>query len=80
MPKKYNYAVLHVQSGRFVNRLGENKSCYWEAGEPAKLFSKSVAQDIAYGLTFNGFTSLVVEVPVYVQDLRNKADEGENNG
>ena len=79
--KKYDYAVMHVQSGSFVTEIGANKVAYWKAGESAKLFSKEFARDLAYGLTLNGNTALVVEVPVYISDLRNSEEkEDKNNG
>lgn len=79
--KKYDYAVMHVQSGRFVTEVVANKVAFWKAGEPAKLFPKEFARDLAYGLTLNGNTALVAEVPVYISDLRNADEkEDENNG
>lgn len=75
--RKYNYAVLLVDSGSFVSKVTSDKTAYWKAGEEAKFFSKEIARDIAFGLTFNGSTAVVVEVPSYIYVLRNK---GENDG
>ena len=47
---------------RFVTSL-EGRNALWEAGKPAKAFSKTVAKDVVMGLSFNGYYATIVEAP-----------------
>lgn len=45
---------------RFVTSL-ESSNALWEAGKPAKAFSKTVAKDVLMGLCLNGYSAIIVK-------------------
>ena len=61
--KKLNYVAVRTDNGlRLVTDFDNlTRSAYWkDDGEPLHL-SKAIADDIAYGLTCNGFTAYVLQ-------------------
>ena len=71
--KKVNYAVLVIEENE-VKFVTETKGSYaeWADGQAAKLMSKSVADDLAFGLCVNGYPAMVVIVPSYLKNLGNR--------
>lgn len=58
----YYVAVLQGKKEKYVTK-NERRDAYWEQGKEAEKFSKSIAEDIAIGLTLNGFPSYIIAVP-----------------
>ena len=71
--KKNNYAVLVIEENEYKFVTETNGSCAeWAVGQAAKLMSKSMAEDIAFGLCVNGYPAMVVIVPSYLENLGNR--------
>ena len=70
--KKVNYAVLVLgENGfKFVTET-EGSWAKWTDGQKAKLYSKTTAENIAYGLCPNRHLAMVVIVPDYIENLGN---------
>lgn len=64
MNARFNYyvAVLQGKEEKYVTR-NERREAYWEEGKEARKFTKTIAEDIAIGLTLNGFPSYIIAVP-----------------
>ena len=42
---------------KFVTSLEDHNIARWDAGKPAMPFSESLAKDVVYGLTLNGYAA-----------------------
>ena len=58
--KWYYVLVLTNQGPVFVTKIGEHKTAYWDKNEKPKEFSKSWAEDLAFGLMVNGYSAFTV--------------------
>ena len=58
--------VTHVDS--------HDHSALWEAGKPALAMSKTVAEDVYFGLRLNGYKANILTMPAY-EEPRNPAKE-----
>lgn len=58
---------------RFVTGL-EGRNALWEAGKPAKAFSKTIAKDVIMGLCLNGYYATIIEAPNFMS-FNNKEEE-----
>lgn len=58
--KWYYILVLTNDGPVFVTGIGEGKTAYWNELEKPKDFSKEWAEDVAFGLTVNGYTAFAV--------------------
>lgn len=49
-------------STRFVTGIPGHNTAEWLQGEPAMSMSETIAKDIVFGLTLNGYAAAVVKV------------------
>lgn len=56
----------------------EPKVAKWDDGEPAMIFSKDYAKDLAFGLCVNGYAAIPMLKADYL-DLRNPESEEDTN-
>ena len=70
---KYGVLVCARTNFRFVTKVDDTKSeAYWTDGEDALQFaSKTYAEDLARGLCLNGYPTMVVTIPNFIEDLKN---------
>ena len=72
---EYNYYVGVLVANnelRLVDSVNyHDKSATWTAGAKPKIFNKSMAIDLQVGLMCNGYKSLVIEAPEFLE-LQNK--------
>lgn len=76
--KKNHYYVLVMtaEGPKFVTKLGEGHTAYWEdEGTPLEL-SKVWAEDMIRGLTWNGFVAFVVNQPWKIESQPYRYAEG----
>ena len=60
-PKTYNYVlVLTTEGPKFVTKIGEHKTAYWDEKEKPHLMDLNYARDMALGLTVNGCVAFPV--------------------
>jgi hypothetical protein len=77
--QEYVVGVLFSRENRteveFVTGVSsETKIATWEPGKKAQVFSKSYAQDLAFGLVFHGYGAIVMLKPDYL-NLENPEKE-----
>lgn len=66
MAKKNHYYVLVCTSegAKFVTRVGEHHTAFWDVTEPPQEFSKTYAEDMVNGLMWNGHIAYLVVSPI----------------
>lgn len=79
--QEYVVGILFSRENRteveFVTGVSnETKTATWEPGKKAQVFSKSYAQDLAFGLVFHGYGAIVMIKPDYL-NLKNPEKESE---
>ena len=58
---RWHYVLVLTNHGPvFVTKIGEHKTAYWNDSEKPKEFSKEWAEDLAFGLTVNGYCAFAV--------------------
>ena len=63
--KEHYYVVVFTQEGpKYVTKIGEGKTAYWDMLEPPKEFSKEWARDLTFGLLVNGYNAQTVMSPI----------------
>lgn len=82
---KHKWAVMILDSKKYVTRVNNaEEMSYWEDGKPAKLMTRGLARDLAWGLTLNGNDAVVVEVPEdwgeFLCNPPKEIDGDKNNG
>lgn len=61
--KKYYYVLVMTDNGPvFVTGRGEHHTAYWERLEKPRAFTKTIAEEIAYGLNLNFYQSYMVTI------------------
>lgn len=80
MKFKTYVGVLYTQNQvRYVTGIDNaTKTAIWEHGKEPKQFTKTIADNLVFGLACNSIPAMVVRVPDYIE-LRNDW-EVENNG
>lgn len=63
--KHNHYVAIITDNGlKYVTRISNRRrEAHWDACAPALKLSQSVADDVCYGLLFNGYQSIVIRVP-----------------
>lgn len=57
----YYILVLTNDGPTFVTKIGEGKMAFWNKENKPLEFSKSHAEDVAFGLAVNGYTAYCVQ-------------------
>ena len=67
----YAIGVMENNIVKFVTEI-EGSAAFWNDGESVRKFeSKTIVDEIALGLNYNGYTAFVLEIPYYVDKLLN---------
>lgn len=79
--QEYVIGILFSRENRtevefVIGVSNETKTATWEPGKKARVFSKSYAQDLAFGLVFHGYGAIVMLKPDYL-NLENPEKESE---
>lgn len=74
MKFKYYVGIIEGNKIKFVTKVDNStKMCLWQAGEVAKEFKKTTADDLMFGLNCNFINAIVLKVPSYME-LRNEEE------
>ncbi len=74
----WHYILVLTNAGpTFVTKIGEGKTAYWNKDEKPKEFSKSYAEDVAFGLTVNGYNAFHVSTKYELDNQPYRYDKGE---
>lgn len=59
----YKWAVMILSCKKYVTEVDNaSRMSYWEDDKPAKLMQRKYARELAWALSLNGHTAVVVEV------------------
>ena len=80
--QEYVVGILFSRENRteveFVTGVSnETKTAMWESGKKAQVFTKSYAQDLAFGLVFHGYGAIVMLKPDYLNLENPEKESGE---
>lgn len=77
--ERHYYILVFTDGGPvYVTKVDHtSKTSFWDCHQTPKEFSKSVAEDISYGLLLNGYLSVVAESPCEITSQPYRYDEFE---
>lgn len=60
---KYHYYVLVFtnEGPKYVTKVGENHTAYWDASEKPEEFGSKYAEEMVTGLLWNGFYAVLIK-------------------
>lgn len=69
MKYKYYIGIIREDNSiKYVTKIDRDTKCaFWTDGEPAMVFTKTTADDYAFGLTVNGFCAAVIKLPAFYE-------------
>lgn len=79
MAKKPMYAIGVIRglnTIKFVTRIGDHHTAYWEDGKEAMYFTKEFALDVCKGFAWNGIGAFPILQQEFLE-LRNYVEENE---
>lgn len=61
----YYYIVVFTSNGpRYVTKIGEHNTAYWELDKEPMEFTKTYGRNVVFGLLLNFWNAGLVEVPL----------------
>lgn len=71
MKYKYYIGILGEDNTvQFVTSIDRDTKCaYWTKGEKAMTFTKTTADDYAFGLIVNGYCASVIKLPAFYEPM-----------
>lgn len=62
--KTYYYVLVFTDEGaKYVTGFGDHNMAYWDTDEKPREVGKKYGEEIAKGLTWNGYSSVLVQSP-----------------